>query len=93
MGLVPRPADAEGGVSRHGLLLQNFQFREPGRHLPVKCVNPGHGKLERIARTGETVLRAGAGTGLACLASFALRSSGLRGLANLRAGPPMRKVV
>ena len=31
------------------------------------------GALERIARTGETVLRAGAGTGLACLAS--MRSS------------------
>lgn len=37
------------------------------------------GALERIARTGETVLRAGAGTGLACLASFALRA-GLTGL-------------
>lgn len=37
------------------------------------------GALERIRRTGETVLRAGAGTGLACLASFALRA-GLTGL-------------
>ena len=37
------------------------------------------GAVERIARTGETVLRAGAGTGLACLASFALRE-GLTGL-------------
>ena len=37
------------------------------------------GALERIARTGENVLRSGAGAGLARLASFALRE-GLTGL-------------